>query len=285
MSFFRQCWRPLAYGMMSLACLSTYPTFAMEMPMSETTETTVTPSRYLWSVQNQAAIDALLAQDLHGQVAVFDADETLWSHDVGEAFLQWLIAEGHLVQTPPAEGVWQHYLDLCAQDKMVGYPYAAQAMAGLSVTELQQLARTFFVQFQHNIYPAQQRLIQALQGAGAEVWIVSASNQWIIEAAAPVMGVPVERVVGIRVAVEDGKLTDRVVAPVTYRQGKVEAIQKYIQQQPVLVAGDSMTDYEMLNYAKTLALVINPKDKGAPDHNIARLAQQHGWAIQRWEKP
>lgn len=249
------------------------------------TSTPISPSRYLWSPQNQQAIDALLANDLRGQVAVFDADETLWSHDVGEAFLQWLIAEKHLVQRPPTGGVWQHYLDLCAQSKTVGYPYAAQAMAGMSEGEVKKLAAQFFVTFKHNVYPAQQRLIQTLQAAGVTVWIVSASNQWIVEAAAPVIGVPVSQVVGIRLAVKKGLITDEVIAPVTYRQGKVTAIDTYIGQQPVLVAGDSMTDYEMLKYARRLALVINPKNKGIDAENIARLAQQHQWHIQRWEKP
>lgn len=245
----------------------------------------VSPSRYLWSPANQQAIDTLLAMDLRGQVAVFDADETLWSHDVGEAFLQWLIAEKKLVNTPPDPGVWQHYLNLCAQDKNVGYPYAAQAMAGLSEAQVKSLAQQFFEAFKHNIYPAQQRLIQDLQAAGAKVWIVSASNQWIIEAAAPTLGVPVSQVVGIRLAVKDGRLTDTLIPPVTYRQGKVTAINTYIGQQPVLVSGDSMTDYEMLKYAKHLVLVINPKNKGIDTENIARLAKQHQWPIQRWEKP
>lgn len=246
---------------------------------------TVSPSRYVWSQTNQAALNALFQHNLQGQVAVFDADETLWSHDIGEAFLQWLIAENHLVQSPPPEGVWAHYEALCLQDKTIGYPYAAQAMAGLPEAEVRRLAQRFFQQFKHNIYPAQQRLIQRLQAAGVQVWIVSASNQWIIEAAAPELGVPVSQVVGIRLQVDKGVVTDQIIAPVTYRQGKVEAIQKYIGQQPVLVSGDSMTDYEMLQYAKHLALVINPKDKGANTANIARLARQHGWSIQRWEKP
>lgn len=246
---------------------------------------TVSPSRYLWSQNNQAAIDRLFLQNLQGQVAVFDADETLWSHDVGEAFLQWLIAEKHLVQTPPPEGVWARYEALCLQDKTIGYPYAAQAMAGMTEAELRRLASQFFQQFKHNIYPAQQQLIQRLQAAGVKVWIVSASNQWIIEAAAPELGVPVSQVVGIRLRVNNGVVTDEVIAPVTYRQGKVEAIQRYIGQQPVLVSGDSMTDYEMLQYARDLALVINPKDKGPDATNIARLARQQAWSIQRWEKP
>lgn len=257
------------------------------MPMASHAEgaEVVSPSRYLWSAENTQALDRFFQQDLQGQVAVFDADETLWSHDVGEAFLQWLIAEKHLVQPPPPEGVWARYEALCQQDKQVGYPYAAQAMAGMSEARLRMLAQTFFKQFQSNIYPAQQRLIQRLQAAGVKVWIVSASNQWIIEAAAPYLGVPVSQVVGIRLQVDHGQITDQLIFPVTYRQGKVEAIQKYIAQQPVLVSGDSMTDYEMLQYARDLVLVINPKDKGPDTANIARLARQQQWPIQRWEKP
>ncbi len=237
-----------------------------------------------WSSTNQQAIDALFKQDLTGQVAVFDADQTLWRHDVGEGFLKWLIANQYLVSTAPGGDAFAHYEALCLQSKTIGYAYAAQAMAGIPEARLQALAAEYFKDhFQQNVYPAQKALIARLQQAGVEVWMVSASNQWIVDAGAPYLGVPLNRVVGIRLAVDEaGLVTDTVVPPVTYRQGKVDAIVKYIGQQPILVSGDSMTDYEMLVYAKHLRLVINPADRGVAGGNITDFAQEQHWNIQRW---
>lgn len=235
-----------------------------------------------WSPTNQARIDALLAQDLRGQVAVFDADETLWRHDVGEGFLKYLIGNGLLRHVPPGMDVFARYEALCLQDKWMGYPYAAQVMAGIPEAELRQHAKAFFKTFQANIYPGQKQLIARLQQAGAAVWIVSASNQWMVEEGADYLGVPRDKVVGVRLEVADGLITPHIIPPMTYRQGKVDAIVKYIGQQPVLVSGDSLTDYEMLKYASRLQLVINPKNRGAAGANLTELAEQHGWPIQRW---
>lgn len=242
------------------------------------------PLNLNWSPANQQAIDALFKNDLKGQVAVFDADQTLWRDDVGEGFLHWLIDNQHLVKAAPGGDAFAHYEALCQQSKTIGYAYAAQAMAGIPEARLQALAAAYFKDhFQQNIYPAQKALIARLQQAGVEVWMVSASNQWIVDAGAPYLGVPLNRVVGIRLAVDSaGLITETVVPPVTYRQGKVDAILKYIGQQPILVSGDSMTDYEMLVYAKQLRLVINPAERGVSGGNITDLAQEHGWHIQRW---
>lgn len=235
-----------------------------------------------WSPEINAALDHFLSRDLHGEVAVFDADGTLWHEDVGEAFLHWLIDQKKL-HMPSDLDVYAHYEALCAQDKMIGYPYAAQAMAGMSEAEVRRLAANFFADhFRQNIYPGQRALIERLQRAGVQVWIVSASNQWLIEAAANYLGVPAAQVVGIRLGVERGLITDKIIPPVTYRQGKVEAIRKYIGKRPILVSGDSLTDYEMLLDATQMRLVINPKDKGPDEANIYKLARQHGWLIQRW---
>lgn len=242
------------------------------------------PAALDWSPEIKSKIDAFFAQgNLKGQVAVFDADETLWRHDVGEGFLKYLQDNHKLAMVPDGFDAFARYEALCAQNKWMGYPYAAQVMAGMKESDVKALAKDFFENhFKQNVYPAQKALIQRLQAAGVEVWIVSASNQWIVEAGAPSLGVPLKRVVGVRLDVVKGLVTANIVPPMTFRQGKVDAIQKYINKTPVLVSGDSITDYEMLRIATALQLVINPKDKNAPADNIFRLATDHGWPIQRW---
>ncbi|HEY9840869.1 MAG: HAD family hydrolase [Candidatus Sericytochromatia bacterium] len=242
------------------------------------------PANLNWSPENQQKIDRFFfGGNLQGQVAVFDADDTLWRHDAGEAFLKFLLERNKLVNVPAGFDVFANYEALCAQNKWLGYPYASQVMAGMKVADIKALAKEFFTgPFQANIYPGQRSLIQRLQRAGVEVWIVSASPQWLIEQGAPYLGVPADHVVGVRLGEANGLATPHVIPPMTFRQGKVEAITKYIGKTPVLVAGDSITDFEMLKIASRLQLVINPKDKNAPEDNIFYQATQRGWPIQRW---
>lgn len=106
-------------------------------------------------------------------------------------------------------------------------------------------------------------LMNALERAGVRVFVVSASGELVVEAAAAALGYPVapEAIYGIRLELEDGRMTTQPAAgyPVTWRQGKVELIRDEIGLEPILVAGDADTDYEMLTAfeATEVRLVIN----------------------------
>lgn len=127
------------------------------------------------------------------------------------------------------------------------------------------------------IHREMRQLVNALESLGVEVWIVSASNQWSVEAfSALAFGVPRQRVLGNRVAADDdGILMDRTLDPVLYRQGKVAAIDEQIGRRPALVFGDAMTDFEMMCEATELAVLI---DRGHPE--LRAQAEDRRWAVQ-----
>ncbi len=118
-------------------------------------------------------------------------------------------------------------------------------------------------------------LIQALDKAGFEVWIISATNIWSVRVFGAYFGVPPERVLGNQVEIENGVLTGKTCTPVLFREGKVAIIDEVIGKRPMLVAGDSVTDYEMLCEAQELALVI---DSGST--LLRSEGKKRGWAIQ-----
>ena len=120
-------------------------------------------------------------------------------------------------------------------------------------------------------------LSAAMERAGFEVWVVSATNQWTVEAFAErAFGVPRARVLGNRVARgEDGVLTDKTLAPVLFREGKVEIIEREIGRQPAVVFGDSDTDLDMLRHASHLAVLV---DRG--EEMMREQAREHGFAVQ-----
>jgi phosphoserine phosphatase len=119
-------------------------------------------------------------------------------------------------------------------------------------------------------------LIKGLRGAGVEVWLVSASNGWIVEAAAPFVGGEAARVLGVRVETAGGVLTDKVVRPVTCQAGKVDAIAKHIGRKPDFAFGDSLGDLEMLESA-VVPLVIGRHDK--PSAELPKIGRERGWAF------
>ena len=194
------------------------------------------------------------------------------------------------------------------------YAWAAQLQAGYTAAESQEFARqaleeglaakqgavqkigsvdglTAWVR----IYEQQKDLIANLKASGFEVWVVSASPEpWVIAAAARV-DIAADHVVGIRMRSEQGKLTSNLQgcgdipdgendgagvfkgnSLITYIDGKRCFINKVIygdgsalalqrnadaKKRPVLAAGDSDTDVTFLQDATAVKLVMNRHKK------------------------
>lgn len=125
------------------------------------------------------------------------------------------------------------------------------------------------------IYPEITRLMHAMKARGWEVWLVSASNRWAVEAVATHLDIPSKRVLAHDLEVQDGILTDTLLTPITFRQGKVDAIQRHIGRQPVFAIGDSITDFEMLEHASHTRILIDRGDPALRNHAI-----HAGWLVQ-----
>lgn len=220
------------------------------------------------------------AASVAGCVLVTDADGTIWKDDIGESFLRRLIADGVLV-SPQAQGidVWKSYEARVAVDKGAGYAWAVQVMAGLPEAEIRARAAAYAKEFvPARVYPQMRALLDEVRDRGCTPWIVSASGQLIIEAAAPLLGLPAAQAIGIRTVIREGRLTDELEAPITYRQGKVEAIRRFIGLVPTIVAGDSAGDLEMLGAATGAALFIDHEGKTEPA--FVEQIRSRGWLVQ-----
>jgi phosphoserine phosphatase len=127
-------------------------------------------------------------------------------------------------------------------------------------------------------FAAIRRIMDWLRACGHEVWIVSATNWWTVSTAAKIVfGHDPRFVAGNRVEVDaDGVLSARLVPPALFREGKVEVIKREIGVRPAFVFGDSETDLSMLEWAESLAVLIDHGDEIAGEA-AARL----NWAVQR----
>jgi len=209
------------------------------------------------------------------RVACFDADGTLWSEDLGEAMLRWLAEGALLPRIDCTKDVYAEYEAMVERDQCAGYAWAVECMAGIPEGQVVKWARQMAAAWP-NYRPAMFDLMRGLDGAGVEVWWVSATNQWSVRAAARRMGMGEGRVLGIHCSVEADVLTGEISKPVTCRAGKVEAINEYIGKMPDLAFGDSRGDLEMMEVAAQ-PLVVARNDKG--ENDFLRDAAQRGWPV------
>ena len=238
------------------------------------TPTWLTP----FSPQFRGPIEQLLRSQAERRVACFDADGTVWSGDIGEAFLRWLVAGGLVGGGRSVDAVWDDYEARVDANQCEGYAWAVASMAGLVEADVVRWARQFAAAWP-TYRPAMVDLMRGLEASGVEVWWVSASSRWVVQAAAERIGVGATRVLGVAVPVTEGVLGDTVIRPMTCRAGKAAVIAAAIGVAPDLGFGDSRGDLEMME-ASRQPMIVARADR--PDSAFVVDAAQRGWPVQHF---
>jgi HAD superfamily phosphoserine phosphatase-like hydrolase len=210
------------------------------------------------------------------KLACFDADGTLWNEDIGEAFFRWLIA-GNLLPGLDCmnRDIWAEYEARVDENRALGYAWAVQLMAGIPESDIVrwsvQLAAAW-----PNYRPAMAKLVKGMAEFGFDVWIVSATNQWTVRAAAPKMNFDPAKVIAMASQPKNGMMTASMVEPLICNAGKVAAIQAKFGRLPDISFGDSMGDFEMLS-ASAHPIVIGRNDK--PNAALMAKATANYWPV------
>lgn len=210
-------------------------------------------------------------------IAVFDCDGTLWSGDAGADFFYWEMERG-LIAPEVVAAIKERYNGYLAGQvsELAICGEMIQINKGVPLARLREAAREFFGEVvRPRIFPELLDLTHQLVAQGCEVWAVSSTNNWLIEEAAGVFGIPIERVMAATLAVDNGIVTDRLLRVPT-DELKQTAIEEVIKRKVDAVFGNSMHDFAMLEKAKN-AYAINPN----PD--LAVKAAELGWTVY-WPK-
>ncbi len=212
-----------------------------------------------------------------GDVA-FDADGTLWRGDLGEDLLRYLLAERHLVHASAQNGGYREYERRHAANPQDAYTFAVKVMAGVAEAKIRALCHDFFTRRFHGRLFRHARLLRRLGEAGHRVWIVSASPLCAVAAAADLVGVKVERIIGIASSCDSaGLLTETILEPIPCFAGKVAALESRGVNRLLLAAGNGALDLPMLEHAER-AFVVAPHDE---DTVVVPVAKDRGWPILR----
>lgn len=238
-----------------------------ERPRALTSSKSSTPS----SLSPQEFKNLVLARS--PAVAVFDCDGTLWSGDSGYDFMVWSIEEG-LVSRNASDWIDSRYrlyrAGVVSELAMCGE--MVQIYVGLSEVEMRRAAAAFFrSRFADKIFPEMHSLVMSLHDRGTEVWVVSSTNNWVIDVGVSGFNVPPSRVISARAEVVGGVVTSRLL-DVPTGEGKARSLVAAGVASPDVVFGNSIHDAAMLEIARQ-AFPVNPTPA------LLQIAVQRGWPI------
>src|SRR6266436_4451692 len=150
---------------------------------------------------------------LRPQLAIFDCDGTLWPGDAGAGFFEWELSRG-VVSDEIVRWARARYADYLAgkvsEDDMCAEMVTMNR--GLGEADVVCAAAPFFdEQIAPGIFPDMKALVLELYALGCEVWAVSSTSEWVIRAGMKHFGIPPDRILAAAVAVEDGKVTDKII--------------------------------------------------------------------------
>ncbi len=188
---------------------------------------------------------AILAREPAARLFVFwDFDGTLLHGDCSEGLYEQgqMIYPG-LVQCAIEAGYSEDYVEavgfpVCWGDyRLLGdrfgdwlaFPFLAQIFAGAAESALRELAeRHFGTSLAPYYYAASRLILDGLAADGIEQHVLSASPDFFVGGAARGLGLPPDRLHGIRLRTVQGRLTRDVLFPATYAGGKVARLQEIL---------------------------------------------------------
>lgn len=218
--------------------------------------------------QIEAFLNSTLTMNTR-KVAVFDCDGTTFGQ------VPYYLADEALYRY--ADVVLKGRKDKAAREKLeildrmvkdgnnVGKAYVEDRihfLAGLTPEEIEMIGEDCFREsYRNKSYPEMKQLVANLKEFGFEVFILTASPEFLYQKfISEEYGIPVTQVLGAKCVVKEGVTTGEIIPPIPQDDGKAHTIETYIKAKPLLVGGNSRGDMDMLNESFGLKIVVNPDD-------------------------
>ena len=210
-----------------------------------------------------------LPADGHGQLALFDADGTLWRDDVADDFTKWMISEGYARHGD----LWPEYLRIYRDDHPAGCRYLLKIYAGLPIDEFHRLNLLWWEQYAHRRWiPEVVESVYWLADHNYRVWLVTGSPT---ETMRPLeVALPLDALVGMDFELHDGIITGELAGLSCTAEGKAHKVRSLAGDVPVAFsAGNGSLDAAMLAIAERAAWSVYP------NADFLRVSEARGWHV------
>ncbi|HET9481118.1 MAG TPA: HAD family hydrolase [Candidatus Polarisedimenticolia bacterium] len=216
-------------------------------------------------------------------IAAFDADGTLWGADVADLLWDRLIAREALAArsvaplaralrslgAPPSLDPYADFSTLRDRHRRGECPEATmvramlEGLAGLRQDEVSahaQEAVSAVDEIRELASGPVGSMLASLRELDFRIVVVSSSPRWAVEAAVRPLGLAPSSLIAGEVAVVEGVLTEGIIEPLPWGQGKVQSILKRFGAVPRVAVGNGLGDLPMLEATSHLRLLVNPTD-------------------------
>lgn len=212
-------------------------------------------------------------------LAIFDLDNTLLGGDSDHAFGEFLIEErlvDALTHRDANDRFYRQYADGTLDiDEYLSF--ALKPLTRLSPEQLVDLSRRFVSsKVSRLLLPKASALLDSHRERGDTLLIITATNRFVTEPIAELLGVP-HLIASEPERAEDGRITGRIVGTPSFQHGKIVRLDEWLQQHPQDLNGayfysDSMNDLPLLEQVD-FPVAVNP------DPRLHAHAERAGWPI------
>ncbi|MFH2007804.1 MAG: HAD-IB family phosphatase [bacterium] len=202
------------------------------------------------------------------QLAVFDADGTLWTNDVADDFTCWMIDRGHI-----SGDRWDAYMRIYRDDPPTGCEYLLTLYAGLTPVGLQEHVQTYWEHHANRAWIWE--VVESLYWVadrGHPIWVVSGTPTDFLLPLQQIL--PVAEVVGMDFALDGrGRFTGEPHGIPCAGTGKAKKLRSLLAERTVsLCVGNGSLDGPMMELGDQAWTVY-------PNPDFAAYSRERGWPI------
>lgn len=207
------------------------------------------------------------------KIAAFDLDNTLLRGDIGDASI------AHLLDNELSPNfTWAEYQELINEgQKKQAYIEASKVFAGMEPDCVRRFANVIltkkddYISFFETdllikvpvprVNPKMKYIVDRLLDEKFKIFIISASNQFLVEEAAKLFGISVKRCFGFKHYLDTIDnlqiITPQLIEPLPYADGKGKVYSEFISDMaPLITAGDSISDIPLLKMTDENGLIL-----------------------------
>jgi HAD superfamily hydrolase (TIGR01490 family) len=209
---------------------------------------------------------------------MFDLDNTLLGGDSDYLWGKFLVDNG-IVEGEVYDRENQRFYEAYKAGTLDIYKFLEFALRPLAANDPVDLhiwrARFVEEKIRPIILPKAMELLQKHREAGDTLLIITATNRFVTQPIAEVLGV--NHLLATEVEMKEGRYTGKVMGIPCFREGKVQRLASWLEEtghslEDSWFYSDSLNDLPLLSQV-TYAVAVDP------DENLANYANKQGWQI------